>query len=421
MFHPSFYTLSPIFGVCLIIWFSHKDEIITKILSTKLFVGIGLISYSLYLWHYPIFAVYRNLDFSINSFDKLFLISLTLILSLISFKYVEQPARNNLNNSYTIFSLIIIFILIALNFNVIMKEGYKNRVVFGLSEIAANLQGKKPKQLTDFDGRECHNSINGCRFNIFSNQKIYLIGDSHMNSLMFDLKERLEKKQIITSTLNGCIYFPGFDQINVKTQIVEKKCNNSYFTKLKSNLLMEKDSINIFAGRFPLYLTNLGFDNMESGIEDGGRAFNLTYASIYRYHNISDSFKKEVLQLSKKNKIILIYPIQEVGWDPNIKIFSNRQYKFSKNINFEYVTTSYEVFKNRTKSSFELLDSIQNNNIYRVFPHTLFCDTKIKNRCITHDKKNIFYSDDDHPSLKGSELINDLIISEIKKINKKMR
>ena len=34
--HPSFYTLLPIMGVCLIIWFSNKDEILTKILSSKL-------------------------------------------------------------------------------------------------------------------------------------------------------------------------------------------------------------------------------------------------------------------------------------------------------------------------------------------------------------------------------------------------
>ena len=58
--HPSFNSVSPILGVCLIIWFSDKLEFLTKILSSKVFVGIGLISYSLYLWHYPIFAFLRN-------------------------------------------------------------------------------------------------------------------------------------------------------------------------------------------------------------------------------------------------------------------------------------------------------------------------------------------------------------------------
>jgi hypothetical protein len=79
-------------------------------------------------------------------------------------------------------------------------------------------------------------------------------------------------------------------------------------------------------------------------------------------------------------------------------------------------TTSYEIYKNRTKSSFELLDTIQGENIYRVYPHSLFCDTTIKDRCTTHNKNNLFYRDDDHPSLKGAEMINDLIMKEIKKI-----
>ena len=62
-----------------------------------------------------------------------------------------------------------------------------------------------------------------------------------------------------------------------------------------------------------------------------------------------------------------------------------------------------------------MLNSIQSKNIFRVFPHKIFCNTYIKNRCVTHDGKNIFYADDDHPSYMGSKMINDLIIEKINK------
>ena len=112
-----------------------------------------------------------------------------------------------------------------------------------------------------------------------------------------------------------------------------------------------------------------------------------------------------------------------MGWDVPSKLFNTmpkqvnliKDYLIPKN----YITTSYEVYKNRTKSSFELLDSIQGNSIYKVYPHKLFCDTTIQGRCVTHDDKNIFYFDDDHPSLKGAEMINDIIMKEIEKIELK--
>jgi peptidoglycan/LPS O-acetylase OafA/YrhL len=418
IFHPSFYTLSPIIGVCLIIWFSHKDELITKIISSKLFVGIGLISYSLYLWHYPIFAFNRIVEFTGGgTFKKLWLVFLILILSIFTYYFIEKPFRNKNNKFKLIISLIIISISVLMfyNFSVIKKEGYPNR----LPEILRGNLSEPWNLLKNQKGKNCYGNIEGCSFNTSSNKQIYIIGDSHMGSLAFNLKDRIVKNnyQFITSTFGGCLFFPGFNKVDQKTQKIDDNCNESYFERLKQTLSNAKNSIIIFGGRFPLYLSNYYFDNQEGGVE--GLEFD-KYLSLGKYDTIQNSFKSEILELSKNNKIILIYPIPEVGWDPNKKIlFQWFKSRSLKNFDLEYITTSFEVYRKRTESSFKLLDSIQSNNIYRVYPHKLFCDTTIQNRCLTHDDKIIFYSDDDHPSLKGNEMITDLIMKEIEKIELK--
>ena len=417
--HPSFFTLSPIIGVCLIIWFSNKDELITKVLSTKLFVGIGLISYSLYLWHYPIFAFTRMSGFAQESlFEQLLLGIIIIILSALSYYFVERPARNKNNKFRVILSLvsILIFVLLVINFNIIQKDGYKNRV----PDILKNSFSEKPWMLLKQKNKTCLDDLISCKFNITANKKIFSIGDSHNASLSLDLKNRIVKKkfQFISYIKRSCLFFPEFNLIIKKKSKTYHGCDDNYFKRIKQTLLNEKDSIIIFAGRFPLYISNYFFDNQEGGIE--GNEWDNKYISAGKYDTIQNSFKNELLELSKNNKVILVYPIPEVGWAPNNQIYNQWvKQRFTKNLNLVNVTTSYQVYKDRTKSSFELLDSIQGDNIFRVYPHTLFCDTTIKNRCVTHDDKNIFYYDDDHPSSKGTEMINDLIMKEIEKIELK--
>jgi len=418
--HPSLYSLPAIFGVCLIIWFSSSNEIVTKLLSTKLFVGTGLISYSLYLWHYPIFAFARVNDFFQGNI--LFFIVVTFVLSTASYYFIEKPARNKSHKLNIILTLIVISlsILIIFNLNNILKNGHEERLP---KIIQKNSVDRLLTELKDVNGERCFGNIQGCRFNISSVHKIYMIGDSHMATLAVDLKNRVieNQYQFIASILSACIYFPNFNLIRNSGQY-NKKCSNKYFQNIKKNLSKEKNSIIIFGGRFPLYISNYFFDNKEGGIEkEGGRddKWDFKYIPIAtsKYDVIQQSFKNEVFELSKNHKIILIYPIPEVGWNPKRKIFVNRNNKFSKQHNSNYVTTSYKVYKDRTKTSFELLDSVQGNNIYRVYPHKLFCDTTFKDRCLTHDEKKIFYSDDDHLSLRGAKMVNDLIMKEIKIIN----
>ena len=117
MYHPSFYTLLSIIGVSLIIWFSNKDELITKILSTKLLVGVGLISYSLYLWHYPIFVFIRKFDIiENNNFQKLLFAFLIIVLSILSFYFIEKPCREKKKNFKKIFVFVFSMFLLIVSF-----------------------------------------------------------------------------------------------------------------------------------------------------------------------------------------------------------------------------------------------------------------------------------------------------------------
>jgi len=90
---PSVYALVPTVGTALIILFAQPRTFVYSLLSVKILVWVGLISYSLYLWHQPIFvfARYSLLDFSTPHI--VVAIMATVIAALISYFLVEQPIR----------------------------------------------------------------------------------------------------------------------------------------------------------------------------------------------------------------------------------------------------------------------------------------------------------------------------------------
>jgi peptidoglycan/LPS O-acetylase OafA/YrhL len=117
---PSLYALLPTIGVSLIILFTTPETLAGQVLGNRWLVGIGLISYSAYLWHQPVFvfARFRSTDEP----SKLFITTLTLLvfpLSYLSWRYIETPFRKG--HHFTrkqVFSLAascsVIFIVIGL-------------------------------------------------------------------------------------------------------------------------------------------------------------------------------------------------------------------------------------------------------------------------------------------------------------------
>ena len=115
---PSVYSLIPVLGVVLLILYANQDTIVAKLLSTKVFVGIGLISYSAYLWHQPLFAYTRVLNSQIllENEIRVLLIITTFGLAYLSWRLIEKPFRRksaiSLRSTFLVsFTAILVIIL----------------------------------------------------------------------------------------------------------------------------------------------------------------------------------------------------------------------------------------------------------------------------------------------------------------------
>lgn len=92
---PSAYTLLPVLGSVLIIMSAQPGTLAHRLLSNKMLVGIGLISYSAYLWHQPIFAFARHrLIRPPTQLEYAGLAALSLALAYLSWRFVENPFRD---------------------------------------------------------------------------------------------------------------------------------------------------------------------------------------------------------------------------------------------------------------------------------------------------------------------------------------
>lgn len=91
---PGINAIYPVLGCAMVIIFADSNSLIGKILSVKPLVKIGLISYSLYLSHNIVFALSRNIGFALSDFyTQITLITLSIIIAIFSFFYIEKPLR----------------------------------------------------------------------------------------------------------------------------------------------------------------------------------------------------------------------------------------------------------------------------------------------------------------------------------------
>ncbi|MRU14600.1 acyltransferase [Roseovarius sp. A21] len=130
---PSLYTTAPVLGAMFVILFASGDTMTGRLLSAPPLVAIGLISYSLYLWHQPVFALSR-----IRGWEEALpgmiwlLIALSMVLATITWALIERPFRTRvwLRERKAVFgaSLGGSVMLGAIGFSLVAWEGVPQRL-----------------------------------------------------------------------------------------------------------------------------------------------------------------------------------------------------------------------------------------------------------------------------------------------------
>ena len=381
--HPSIKTFLPVLGVSLIIWFSKKDQIISNILSSKIMVSIGLISYSLYLWHYPIFAYHRYTNIDLTNIEKLKIIILSFVLSVLTFFFIERPSRNKFifSNKKMAFSILIIFILLTNLFIITSnnKKVYaywhkfapdklqKAYTVFRVSErdLSATMVTDNNCKIWFKDEIDIQKKIETCRDKY--KKAIFILGDSNGMNLYNILARNKSVKFIVGYVNPGC---------RIAYCISEKKGHiNHYDLFIKqSEKFLEKQDIIIY---------HQNRDIIENVMDI-----------------VKNYFEKSIL---KENKIFWLGPIEAWGYDPRIVI--NEFKKDQKSI-MKYNKLNPDLKIQLQKLDKKLENYFESSQVMYFSFNDLY---EIPNEVIINDENSIkcllFYNED-HFSECGESIVS---------------
>ncbi len=402
--YPSLYTLIPIIGACLIIIYASSKNIVGKILGSKIFISIGLISYGAYLWHQPLLAFSRLRLIEAPSKTLLFLVCiLSLIMGLLSKRYIEDIFRDEKKISQKLFTwLAIIFTLafILIGFFGYIKQGFPERMNIPkdiINSLADNIIRKKCNPNIDPKTGDNNNfCILGDEYS--SSISAAIFGDSHSDALLpvFDKVGQENQKKIVHISLGGCPPLLGIDVArgNYPSQTCYELSRRQYKYVKDNNI-----KVVFLIGRWSLYT---------DGDYNGD---NMYFLTSHEFPDISKEISRVNFKKSLENTIkkyqelgVRIFLVAQV---PHQKVDASLLYK---KLYFFDVATKGDVIKKLSITKVEhskfqhfsrdLFVEFQNKyNVKYVNLDDVLCDAE---KCLIGNDYISNYRDDDHLSIPGA-------------------
>lgn len=232
---PGWLALIPVIGTTLLIYSNKQAYLNSFVLSNRILVWVGLISFPLYLWHWPLLVFARILENETPSrYIRITTVLLSILLAWLTYIAIEKPIRLRKGNSYKTSVLSILMVLIgSAGYLVYANDGLKSRYPDSYQRFVEKIDFKWPDYVR-FD--QCHiqshnlsNHSEICRET--KRPLIAIWGDSHASSLYPGFKKLQGVRDIGVQQLTTAGCPPILD---LKDLRYKKNCNEINQSVLKT-------------------------------------------------------------------------------------------------------------------------------------------------------------------------------------------
>lgn len=407
---PGYWALLPTLGAACLIVAGEGAPINAWLLSRKYLVRIGLISYPLYLWHWPLLSFERIIDNGIRSIPvTVSLILASVAFSVVTYRWVELTARNAGRKAVPVL-LVLLVLLTVLGGAIDFSKGVPERGS-RFAESSAGLQTLVEGEHGWLDGcasasrkSDAEPDIAKCTYyqkKSDAQHLVLVLGDSHASALVKGIDTVnggfIETSRIYLFDQAGCLPFRDVDIENTR-----KRCS-LFFNPLYAWMAVNANRIDavILASRWASHYDGSGFSP--------GEHRHVFVSDRYPAGDVRSLFEmglRDSIDFFRLNHIPVIFvdQVPELNFSPSACF--NRPFSFRERRDpCAIARDKVEMRQRGYRSVVETLVTA-GSPVKRIAPMNLFCDDAL---CWAKDGDRFLYSDDDHLSREGSgDLIREI-------------
>jgi peptidoglycan/LPS O-acetylase OafA/YrhL len=406
---PGWLALLPACGAALLIIGGPEAWINRKILATSLAVFVGLISYPLYLWHWPILTFARILHGSeVSVRVRIAGALLSFSLAWVTFRFVESPIRFGRRTWIKPAALVTISVGVAGLGYAAYRDGFIERFPKFVEDLG---QLRRVVWSTP----ECRGiaglaQIDYCRTANGRPPDVLLIGDSHAAVLYEGMAPAYNKRSLTLMNLGqaGCV--PFYDTRTLSSDAHESDCKERVNRMLEFAVRAPTVHTIILSSRGPKYMSGEGFGPVEADAAPKRISWSNAAAGIPQQEMYAQALTHTVSFLTSTGKhLILFIDWPELGFDPRsclprpFTLFSSRR---------PLCAVARDQVDARNRAYRELLFGLPKDfSGLKVFdPMPFLCDSSA---CYAMKDGHLLYSDDNHVSIAGAAYLAQKYFEEL--------